>query len=258
MFYVLSKTIDVLLMPLTLAFIIFLFALFTKYPHRKRRAIIGGLVWLYVISCPLLVDVVLGWWEPARVAPAQVDKNYKVTVILTGGMSKAEMEQPPHHMWAGFSFDRVAQALQLYKAGKMEYILISGGQGRLSGAEKNGNEGRAVRHYLIASGVPANKILLEPNARNTHENAVFSAQILRSTFKTNECLLITSAFHLPRAVACFKKEGIKTTSCPAHFMKQTTPFWFDKLFPNEEKMAHFYLVWHEWLGIAMYKIVGYI
>lgn len=257
MFYVLSKTIDVLLMPLTLLCVVFLFALFTKHPSRKRRAIIGGLLWLYAISCPLLVDALLIWWEPSRVVPSAIEKPYKVAVLLTGGMSKSETQQPPH-LWAGFSFDRAVQVLQLYRAGKMEYILISGGQGRISGVEKNGNEGRAVRAYLIASGLPANKIFLEPKSRNTRENALFSAQILHRDFKTDECLLITSAFHLPRAERCFKKVNIKTRLIPAHFMQQTTSFWFDKLFPNEEKIGHFYLMWHEWLGIAMYQIVGYI
>jgi len=258
MFYVLSKTLDVLLMPLTLVFLTFFYALFAKSPSRKRRAIIGGLFWLYFISCPVLVDQILEWWENDRIAPTEIEKKYAVGVVLTGGMSKGEIGKPPYHLWAGFSFDRAAQAFQLYKAGKIGAILISGGQGRLSGAEKAGNEGRAVCQYLIASGVPASQIFLEPKSRNTRENATFSAVILRNQFKTNECLLITSAFHLPRAEGCFKKVGIKVVPFPAHFMQQTTSFWFDKLFPSEEKMMQFYLVWHEWLGLLMYKVVGYI
>lgn len=258
MFYVLSKTIDVLLMPLTLAFLALFYALFTKSASHKRRAIISGLLWLYLISCPIVVNQILKWWENGGVTPTEIEKKYAVGVVLTGGMSKGEIEQPPYHIWVGFSFDRAAQAFQLYKAGKIGAIVISGGQGRMSGSEKGGNEGRAVRQYLIASGVPASQVFLESKARNTHENAEFSAQILRNQFKTNECLLITSAFHLPRAEGCFKKVGIKAVPFPAHFMQQNTPFWFDKLVPNEEKMFQFYLVWHEWLGLLMYKVVGYI
>ena len=256
MFYILSKTIDVLLMPLPLAFAAFLYAFFTKNKVRGRRVFLSVLGLLYLASSPIFVNQLLRWWEYKGKTPSEIGKVYEVGVLLTGGMAKAEVWQPPH-IWVGVSFDRAAQAFQLYKAGKIRKILISGGQGRISGSEKGGSEGRSIRQYLIASGVPAAAILLEPKSRNTHENALFSAQILQKQLNTNECVLITSAFHLARAEGCFKKAGIATNPFAASFLQQTQRIWVDSFFPNEESFNFFAALWHEWLGYVVYKVLGY-
>ena len=257
MFYVLSKTIDVLLMPLTLVFMTLIYAFFTKNKVRGRRVFVGVLGLLYLMSSPIFVNQLLIWWEYKGKTPSEISKTYEVGVLLTGGMAKAETWQPPH-IWVGVNFDRAAQAFQLYRAGKIRKILISGGQGRISGSETGGSEGRGIRQYLIASGVPASDVLLESKARNTHENALFSAKILREQFKINECVLITSAFHLFRAEGCFKQAGIATIPFSASFLQQKQRIWVDSFFPNEESFSFFSVLWHEWLGCVVYKVAGYL
>lgn len=255
MFYILSKTIDVLLMPLTMACIAFLYAILTKKRARSRKVLIGALIGLYLVSSPILVNELLKWWEPRA---SNEEKKYEVAALLTGGIIK-RYHQPTKHVWFGKSGDRALQAFELYKRGKIKKIIISGGEGSLRGGRINNSENNGIRQYLIESGVAAADIVQDSLSLNTRQNAVNTAKILKTQFNTDKCMLITSSFHLPRAEGCFKKEGITVFACPAHYLQEDGgAIWFDKLFPSEEALAHFYLVWHEMIGYVVYKIVGYI
>ncbi len=256
MFYILSKTFDVLLMPLPMVFMVLVYCLITKNRIRSRRVMVISMIFLYVASNQIIVNQIVSWWEGSFVKQSVIAKNYEVGVVLTGGMSKA-YDPATQHVWVGRAFDRAAQAFQLYKSGKIKKILISGGQGGVRGSITS-REGQEMMVFLTKAGVRAEDIILEGKSLNTRENAKFSAQILKDQFHTKECVLITSAFHLPRAMACFKKVGIQALPFPAHFMQEKTVFWFDQLLPNEEALFYFYVVFHEMVGVAVYKVAGYI
>ncbi|MFN4144650.1 MAG: YdcF family protein [Runella sp.] len=255
MFYVLSKTFDILAMPLTLAFMMICYGVLTKNRLRAKRFIWTALVGLYLCSNPIIVNELLKWWEPSF--PHTVNAQ-KVGVILLGGTIK-KYDPVSGHIWLGNSSDRAAQAFQLYKEGKIQKIIISGGFTSITGQiASHSEENDGVRGYLLKLGVAAEDIVQESKSKNTRENALFSAKILREQFKTNECMLITSAFHLRRAVGCFDKVGITTTPYPAQFLQQDLEIWFDKLFPSEEFLHIFYTIWHEMIGYVVYKLTGYI
>jgi uncharacterized SAM-binding protein YcdF (DUF218 family) len=258
MFYILSKTIDIFAMPLTLAFLAFFYALRTKHPKRGRWALSGGMLWLYVTSNPLLVNQMLIAWEYPKTSPAQLTKPLEVGIVLTGGMVK-DFEKSSKHVWTGKEFDRGAQAFQLYRTGQIKKIMISGGLGHmLNDTIVTYDESEATRQYLIRSGVDSADIMLEHRARNTHENAQYAARLLRTRFKTNECVLITSAFHLPRAMGCFRKVGLKPVPFASSFLQIKPYYWVDQLFPSEESLHYFYLIWHEWIGYVIYRTLGYL
>lgn len=254
MFYILSKTFDVLLMPLTMAFIAIIYATIVKNRTRSRWIIGVSLLMLYLVSNPILVDVLLKWWEPVNY---QTDTTYEVGAVLTGGMTK-RYDYTSKHVWHGKSGDRAVQAFELYKKGKIKKIIISGGERSFFGGKNNTSENDGIRQYLIDSGVRAEDIIQETNARNTRDNAVNTAKILKEQFKTNKCIVITSAFHIPRAMGCFEKAGVKPLAFPAHYLQENHDFWIDKLFPSEEALVAFYYVWHEMVGFATYKVMGYI
>ena len=254
MFYILSKTVDVLLMPLTLAFIAFIYAMFTKNRARGRKVSMMALVWLYLVSNPIRVNELLKYWEPK---PLDRDSKYEVAVVLTGGIIKS-YHRPTKYIWFGKSGDRALQAFELYKRGRIKKIIISGGEGSLRGSKVNNAENEGIRQYLIDSGVAAADIIQDSLSLNTRQNAVNTAKILKNQFKTNQCVVITSAFHMPRSVGCFNKEGITVVPWPGHYLQENGVIWFDKLFPSEEALAYFYLVWHEMIGCMVYKLMGYI
>lgn len=257
LFYILSKTFDVVFMPLTFAFLLLLYSVFAKNRKRAKKVGVFALVFLYLVSNQFVVNYILRRWEGDKSEIVIVPKKYKVGVLLTGGMTKF-YDKESNIVKGGISLDRALVAYQLYKQNKIENILITGGTGKLRDPQKLVSEGVATKMLLQNLGVDSSHIFLEPYAVNTRENAVFSAKILKQKYEVDECVLITSAFHIPRSVLCFEKVGIKVFPYRAHFFQNEVSVWFDKLALSEESLNALYFVWHEIVGLCAYKVSGYI
>ena len=104
------------------------------------------------------------------------------------------------------SVDRLLQAMELYHSGKIKKILLTGGSGFVN--FQDWKESGLIAKVLLKSGVKQEDIILENNSRNTYENAEMSAVILKQHYPNARCILITSAFHMRRSLACFAKAGI--------------------------------------------------
>ena len=110
--------------------------------------------------------------------------------------------------------DRVMQAALLWRAGKVQTIIVTGGN--LPWARASATDASFAAELLQAYGVPPDSIIVESNSRNTHENAINTAAIWRERhFRSG--LLVTSATHMPRALASFRKAGLDVAPWPADF-----------------------------------------
>ncbi|WP_254561752.1 YdcF family protein [Dyadobacter diqingensis] len=256
MFYFLSKTIDFLLMPLSISMILILYALAAKKARRKKTAIITSFSILFLISNTYLINKAFNWWEYKPVNLKEVSKTYDVGVLLTGGlinMSEADSDHPG----LGIHADRFLQAYLLYKNGKIGKIIITGASPKIQTDYGNGEAQQAAK-LLIQWGVNPQDIILEQKAKNTRENALYTAKILNQQFPGKHYLLITSAFHMRRAVGCFEKAGIKTDQFPADFYGNGYPNKIkDFIIPDPEVLGYSQLLFREWVGIIVYKIMGY-
>jgi uncharacterized SAM-binding protein YcdF (DUF218 family) len=143
---------------------------------------------------------------------------------------------------------RVVTAVRLQKRMNVA-VIISGGavfQGRQA-------EAPIVKRFLIDLGVPANKVIIEDKSRDTIENAKYTKEICeRYNFK--KPLVVTSAYHMRRAVISFEKAGMKVTPFPAYFKtwKNKKYGWEDYL-PDASDIKKSYMALHEYLGILLYK-----
>ena len=250
MFYFFSKTITYLLTPVGWLVVALVWSLFTKNT-RRRRQLIGvalGVMWLFGNSF-LVNELALVWEYPIQAdVPATTDSSARVAVLLTGGMVNAMKAIPEggknhsNRFLLGREADRAGQALYLYKTGAVQKILISGGMGDLPFQTRSiSNEGHMTAQFLVMAGVQPSDILLEDKSRNTHENAVFSAHMLQKTIGTQQCVLVTSAWHMRRAIACFQKEGVTVFPFPGNFLSGRRSYapgeW---LLPHEEANIHDY------------------
>ena len=118
--------------------------------------------------------------------------------------------------------------------------------------------GRAAGHYVFLDLEFVQKGLV---AKNTRENALFTKEMLESHhYSIDETyLLITSAFHMYRAEGCFKKAGVKVDTFPVDYYGNDRILDYKGIVqPNPNAI----LIWHklvkEWLGITMYRLVGYM
>ncbi len=264
MFYFFSKTITYLLTPAGWVLGILVWAFFTKHTRRRRQLTGLALGVFWVLGNQFLINELALWWEyPSQAIPA--DSSAQVAVVLTGGMINSGKEildshqKPTDRYLLGREADRVGQALYLYKKGAVRKILISGGIGHLPFQFRRiSDEGLMTAQFLRTAGVRPADILLENKSLNTHENALFSAQMLQSRFRTNRCVLITSAWHMRRAIACFQKEGVAVVPFPSGFLSSERSFApGDWLIPHEEAFFNAYYFVRELVGYVTYKVVGY-
>ena len=156
------------------------------------------------------------------------------------------------------SSDRFIQTALLYKKGHIKKIIASGGQNGMF-LEDNFMEADFVAQNLMALGIPAEDIWIENQSKNTMENARFSKQIMDSNggLKT-KAVLITSAFHIPRATLSFEQAGIAIRPYPCAFsiLPSATRFSAVNMIPVSWAMDSWGGFFREMIGITYLKLKG--
>jgi uncharacterized SAM-binding protein YcdF (DUF218 family) len=210
---------------------------------------------LFVFSNPFLANQAVRAWELPGINADHIRDPYEVGVLLGGSLLFYDVQnnRPVYSQ----SVDRLLQTISLYKKGKIKKILLSGGSGTVSRPEER--EADIMVDVLTKSGVPHSDIILERNSKNTYENAVHSAAILNQDFAGSKVILITSAFHMRRTVACFLKAGVTADIYPVDPKSHAQLYTPDQLIiPNAYAFLSWEMLFHEWIGMIMYKTAGYI
>jgi uncharacterized SAM-binding protein YcdF (DUF218 family) len=214
--------------------------------------IIISLSVLYLFSNSFLLDEVMRLWEKEPVVLRQ-EQTYDFGVVLGGLVSYYDANDQ-----IGFnrSVDRLMQALQLYRNGYIKKIILSGGDATIR--QEGYKESQILKDFLIRLGFPAEDILIEPFSKNTHENAKNIMHLFSKQDKP-DFIIITSAFHMRRALDCFKKEGHVPDYFVADRYSGKRKYDIDHLLaPNPGAMAAWSMLIHEMTGYLIYDIVGYI
>jgi uncharacterized SAM-binding protein YcdF (DUF218 family) len=254
MFFIISKLLAFIIAPIVWVTALLIWTLLTKDARKKRRLLIITFCVFYFFSNSFILDEFFRPYETPAVQERDLPGKYDAGIVL-GGM----IAYDPTFVRPQFdrAVDRLMQAITLYKDGKIRKILISGGSGSI--LEKNVLEGFILRDYLIKLGIPDSSIIVEGHSKNTRENALYSKPLLDSLNKNGRYLLITSAFHMPRAMRCFQKVGINVTPFSVDRYSGPRKFVFDYAFiPSTGAMDGWNVILHEWLGLLIYKISGYI
>ncbi|WP_299462245.1 YdcF family protein [uncultured Microscilla sp.] len=242
-------------MPVTWLCLVFTWALLTKKSRRKRQLLRTGVFLLWLFTNPFIVNQALLLWEAPPTPLHSIRQTYDVGIVLTG---VTNTDKKPHdRVYLDKGGDRITQALMLYRLGKIKKILISGGsfdpKQRLERAEAY-----LLKQVLLQAKVPSHDIIIETRARNTRENALNTAKILNKQFPRQSYLLITSAFHIRRAVGCFRQASIQVTPFSVDFYTIDKGFAFPfSLFPAEKALYKWYVLSHEVIGYIVYKALGY-
>ena len=255
MFFLLSKVLDFVLLPTVWLLALLLAALVARQPRRKRQWLVGALVLLLLSSNPALVNEALLAWEQAPVPLAALPTQADAAVLLTG--ITAVNKSPHDRVYLGAGADRLTHALWLYRAGRVKRIIISGGSGAV--LKKAHTEADELATLLRLAGVPARDLLLEARSRNTHENALYTKQLLADYPEIKSLVLVTSAFHQRRAMGCFEKVGLRPVAFPAGYRSSdrlaTPDYW---LLPSPGAMQELSVLVHEVAGWLTYKVMGYL
>jgi uncharacterized SAM-binding protein YcdF (DUF218 family) len=133
-------------------------------------------------------------------------------------------------------------------------VVVSGGSGSLL-LEGEGDAATALR-LLTALGVDQNRLILENESRNTYENALFSKRMV-SPAPGRTWLLVTSAFHMPRSMALFRKAGFEVVPWPVDYRTtgRESLFFGDNAIDSLQATT---LAIREWIGLFAYWLSGRI
>ena len=253
----LSKLIPLFIYPLGLALVLSILAmgilgLSTRF---ARFVLFVAVTVLWVASTPIFADY-LGLTLESRFPPVAIEATPTADAIVVLGGAVGGPEPPRITLDLTDAADRVLHAARLYRAGKAPVIVISGGAIPWLGSDIP--EAGSIQSLLEEWGVPGASILTESASRNTYENAVFTRQLL-AAHGLQRVLLVTSAMHMPRALATFRFAGINVVPAPTDYTvtykNQRTVIDF---LPDARALSHTTDAIKEYIGYAYYRWRGWI
>lgn len=257
----LSKLIPLFIYPLGLAIILVITAIFlTKRTRLQRFILIAAVLILWLASIrwtAVFLTRPLEW----RYLPPEKIPQTQVIVVLGGGTEPQQF--PRSSVEINSAGDRVIYAVQLYRKGAAPHILLSGGG--LPWLTQDSQPAAEMQGLLELMGVPAEDIWLESESVNTHQNAVFSRKFLEPKGIT-DILLVSSASHMPRAVALFEAQGFNVTPVPVDYtvtdqnwrqLWEANPYTqILNLIPSASNLSLTTRSLKEYLGMVYYTLRG--
>ena len=186
--------------------------------------------------------------RPAADAPAP-----DAIIVLGGGMDEATSEAR-HALILNDAGSRMTEGVALALRYPAARLVFTGGSARFR--QDGVSEASIAQRLFVALGVPPERITLETRSRNTYENAIFTRDLLQP--KPGErFLLVTSAFHMTRAMGVFRRAGLTVQAWPADYTTSGTAadFWRPSLGAGTAlKVVD--LAAKEWVGLVAYRIAG--
>lgn len=254
MFVILSKTVAFLLLPSSFLFIVGLAGVVlvpTRFRRCGYRLLIASFVAL-VLAGVLPIGAALNHALEQRFPPWNSAHGAPDGIIVLGGAISPALSRIYGEPQINDSAERVTVIPKLARAFPNAHIVYSGGDASLF-ADK-GREAEYLTPLLDSFGVPRERVLLEPNSRNTYENATFTKNMVKP--KAGErWLLVTSAHQMPRAVGCFRRIDFPVEAYPVDWHSRPC-FRLRLNFYIAAGLGKFDGAVHEWTGLLVYWLTG--
>lgn len=253
MFFYLSKVLWFLAAPSSLALMLTVVGtalLFTRRAPLGRTLAAAGAIALVVIALSPLGKLVMRTLEDRF--PIADDTRPIAGMIVLGGAAGIARGQIAFNDAAS----RITAAMGLAVKHPAARIVFSGGDaGFFDRGPQTEAEAAAALFGLV--GVAGDRIVVEDRSRNTRENALFTRELVAA--KPGErWVVVTSAFHMPRAVACFRAVGFDVEAYPVDFRTEGRAARDLRPFGRvSEGMRMTDLAVKEWIGLATYRLAGY-
>ena len=267
LFFGLSKLLGPLLLPSHLILLGLVGCCGLMIARRSRRAGQIGTALLTGLLAAVVLTPVAAWTLAPleqrfpRPDAERLDRLPPRAIIVLGGASDARLARERGDDALGPAADRLTAMIALARRYPETAILYSGGSGRL--ADQRDREADHVMRLLVRLGLPTDRVTAERDARNTAENGRAAAAWLAGLAPPatraegrGPILLVTSAFHMPRAVGVMHALGITVTAYPVDYRtslqdKGRAPLHL------AEGLAMLDLAGREWLGLAAYRLAGH-
>lgn len=244
------RLIETLLMPPASALWLFLLGclLVRRWKRIGRALQVAGIAWIWLASTPLVGGALLHSLEGEPALPATGALPKAQAIVVLSAEADRFGQEYGGAVIGPMTMQRLRYGAWLQRRTGLP-LLVSGGV--------PGRDLRSLADLMADAaknelGVPVRWI--ESRSADTRENAQFSAELLRKDGVTN-VLLVSSAWHLPRAMACFRKVGITPIGAPTAFRSPVLESWSNCL-PSWAGLRDTCLGLHEWGGRLFYAVSG--
>ncbi|MBI5049158.1 MAG: YdcF family protein [Deltaproteobacteria bacterium] len=251
--FILSKIILFLVLPPSSLIIVMAlgFLLVKRHPRLAKVFIVAGFSILYLISIRPVSDALIkpleSSFSPLVKDSALIPAN--TIVVLTGGAVDLS--------WLGISprpskasLSRLIYGMTLYRQIPGATIVISGGSGDFE--KQNISEADAMKDIAVSLDFPPKDILIEKDSRNTIE----SVRELNKLIGNKKITLVTSAYHMKRAAAMFKKIGMDIVPAPTDYISEQKTISLYSFIPRTDNLATSTVAFYEYMSFAWYRING--
>ena len=245
----------------------------TQPPAWAMLLLCAGLVlmhrWLRLgkglCQAALVVLVLSGWQVPADFLLRQLENQspppsasldlhqYEGVVLLGGALEDSDLWQVPGRIALKSSGERMIVPVALMQRNPKLKLLFTGGEGNWS--KDRLTEADRAKIFFDLLGVDANRVLYEAASTTTYENAVLSAKVPGVDI-SKPWLLLTTAMHMPRSLAVFRKAGWNVTPYSVDYRTAELTHWTSYSLRSGAEKWHYAL--HEIVGYWMYRATGRI
>ncbi len=230
--------------------IIILLAILSFISFRKKQKIsnfiLVATIVLYLFSTPFVGDFLIGSLEKKHF-PSENPKG-DVIIMLGGGATLDTPNVNGQGHLSGYAANRLLTVAQLYK--KLDIpIIVSGGQ--VFGF--TGKEADIAKEILIGIGIPEEKIITEGKSLNTTQNAEYTKEIIMQ-YEFRDPIVVTSAFHMPRAVKQFEKVDVHVEGYPTDYQTNINKrYSFYDFVPSASSINDSAIALKEYVGILVIR-----
>lgn len=255
MFFVLAKILGFFALPSNFLIslgIAGILLLLTQYRRLASWLVVTSLVLIAVAGLSPLGNILILPLEQ-RFPPWVASRGAPDGIVVLGGAITPSISAARGMVELNEAATRITAAAELARRYPNARIIYTGGSGALL-SDRIAEAPFAVRE-LEALGVAHDRITAEEQSRNTIENAVFS-RLIAQPKPGERWLLVTSAFHMPRAIAAFRAANFPVEAYPVDWRTRglidaTSPFG-----SLSEGLGRTDIAVHEWLGLLAYRLAG--
>ncbi len=249
MMYSVSKILPLFVLPLGVAIVLVVLSVI----FRKRWMGIAAAGILYVSSTPLVSNAALSAIEgdAVRLAASAVPTADAVVVLSTG----RSLAPGPARVSEWSDPDRFFAGLDLYRAGRAPLLVFTGGWSPVFPDVPL--EGDVLAGLAQELGVPASAIMTTGRVANTEQEAgAVGADLKKRGVVSPKIILVTSAFHMPRATGLFRRAALEVFEFPVDFRAQSRGVHLLDLVPDAGAFSRTHVAIRELYGRAYYAMVG--
>lgn len=255
MFFVVSKLFWALVEPFDLLLVLGLVGValtFTRWSRAGCGLCIAAILLLAILCFSPLGSLLLRPIED-RFPLTKPDFPQPAGIIVLGGALNEDMTAARHETALMPLGERLTAGVVLARRYPGARLIFTGGSSSLrpTGAD----EAAGVRALWLSLGVDPARMIFETKSRNTWENALFTRALIHPKPDEN-FLLVTAAWHMPRAMGVFRKLGYNVAAYPTDYMTlgDARDFAWPHLGMGELVMFQYAL--HEWIGLTAYRLTG--